>query len=142
MKRISAFALSLAVLAGCTETSGSGSSGFVTTGGIRVNPVSAEVFEVAARPNLNMYNALWCGAGNYAGQALGAPATARIYVVGEAGPGYTSESRDAAQFSLKPPGQAVGASGRKGTWGPRLGEDEFVGDARYYCSKLRFGMAF
>ena len=140
MKRISAFAF--AILVSCSETSGSGNTGFVTTGGVRVNPVSADVFEVAARPNLNMYNALWCGAGNYASQALGAPANVRIYVVGEAGPGYTSESRDAAQFSLKPPGQAAGASGRKGTWGPRIGEDEFVGDARYYCDRLRFGRGF
>ncbi len=140
MKPVSIFCL--VVLAACSETTGSGSGGFVTTGGIRVNPVSQDVFEVAARPNLNMHNALWCGAGNYAGQALGAPAGARVYVVGEAGPGFTSDSRDAAQFSLKPSGQAQGASGRKGSWGPRIGEDKFVGDARDYCWRLRTGFFF
>lgn len=128
--------------AACSESSGKGNNGFVTTGGIRVNSVSEDVFEVAARPNLNMVNAFWCGAGDYAGQALGAPPTARVYAVGGAGPAYTSDSRDAAQFSLKPPGRAIGASGRKGSWGPRLGEDKFVGDARRLCWRLGSDFAF
>ncbi|MBO9479075.1 hypothetical protein J7382_16120 [Shimia sp. R11_0] len=127
------------LVAGCSATS---DGGYVTIGNIRVNPVSEDVFEVAARPGGNMHNQLWCGAGNYARQVLGAPPNARIYVVGEAGPAVTSDSRDAAQFSLKPSGQAVGASGRKGGWGPRIGEDEFVGDASRYCSAINDAFLF
>ncbi len=131
MKRLSALAIFLA--AGCSEAGGLGASDFTTVGNIRVNQVSADVFEVAPRPGGNPNAQLWCGAGNYAGQVLGAPAGARVYVVGEAGPGVTSDARDTAQFSLKPAGQAAGATGRKGTFGPRIGEDEFVADARRYC---------
>lgn len=131
MKRL--FALVLLAVPACSEGGGLGSSDFVTVGNIRVNQVSADVFEVAPRPGGNPTAQLWCGAGNYAGQVLGAPAGARVYVVGEAGPGVTSDARDSAQFSLKPAGQSVGATGRKGTFGPRIGEDEFVADARRYC---------
>ena len=131
MKRFTA--LAFLTLAACSDASGLGASDFVTVGNIRVNQVSADVFEVSTRPGGNPMAQYWCGAGNYAAQALGAPAGARVYVVGEAGRAVASDSLDAAQFSLKPAGQAAGATGRKGTYGPRIGEDEFVADARRYC---------
>ncbi|MCH2066379.1 hypothetical protein [Shimia sp.] len=131
MKHLSA--LAFLTLAACANAGGLGTSDFATVGNIRVNQVSADVFEVMSRPGGNPMAQYWCGAGNYAGQVLGAPAGARIYVVGEAGRAVTSDSLDAAQFSLKPAGQASGATGRKGTYGPRIGEDEFVADARRYC---------
>ncbi|MFY0660683.1 MAG: hypothetical protein JXR15_09335 [Shimia sp.] len=131
MKRL--FALALLMIPACSEGGGLGPSDFMTVGNIRVNQVSADVFEVAARPGGNPTAQYWCGAGNYAAQVLGAPAGARVYVVGEAGRGVASESLDTAQFSLKPAGQAAGATGRTSTYGPRIGEDEFVADARRYC---------
>lgn len=131
MKRFSA--LALYIVAACSSGGGLGASDFATVGNIRVNQVSADVFEVIARPGGNPTAQYWCGAGNFAAQALGAPAGSRIYVVGEAGRAMTSDSLDAAQFSLKPAGQVSGATGRKGTYGPRIGEDEFVADARRYC---------
>ncbi len=131
MKQLSA--LAFLALAACSEGGGLGTSDFATVGNIRVNQASADVFEVIARPGGNPKAQYWCGAGNFAAQALGAPAGARIYVVGEAGRAVTTDSLDAAQFSLKPAGQASGATGRKSTYGPRIGEDEFVADARRYC---------
>lgn len=130
MKRFSL--VMVAALAACEATTSDGA--FVTANGARVYPVSADVFEVTARPN-NEINQFWCGAGEYASRVLGAPNNARVYVVGEAGPGTVVETPNAMQFSLLPPGQASGASGRDGTWGPDLGEDEFVGDARYRCMR-------
>ncbi len=127
MKRFSILA-TLAVAA-CTET---GSGGFVVAGGTRVNPVNADVFEVIARPG-NEVNQFWCGAGEYARRTLGAPSNAHVYVVGEAGTGYTMDTPSAAQFSLKPPSQAQGASGRTARWGPNIGENKFVADASRHC---------
>ncbi len=137
MKRFSL--LFVAALAACEATPDDGS--LLTSNGARVYPVSADVFEVVARPN-NEINQFWCGAGEYASRVLGAPSNARVYVVGEAGRGTVVDAPNAMQFSLLPPGQANGATGRKGTWGPRLGEDEFVGDARYRCMRnvLPFGV--
>lgn len=131
MKRYSAI-LILAVAA-CTETSSGSSGGFVAPGGVRVTPVSQDVFEVAARPGSNMAGQLWCGAGEYARRTFGAPPNARVYVVGGTGPGTVSAGRDTAQFSLKTPDQASGATGRASSWGPRLGEEKFVGDASRHC---------
>jgi len=128
MKQFSA--LAFLALAACSEGGGLGTSDFATVGNIRVNQASTDVFEVISRPGGNPMAQYWCGAGNYAAQVLGAPAGARIYVVGEAGRAVTTNSLDAAQFSLKPAGQASGATGR---YGPRIGEDEFVADARRYC---------
>ncbi|MBO9396201.1 hypothetical protein J7400_05895 [Shimia sp. R9_2] len=130
MKRFSL--VMVAALAACEATTTSSDGGFVVSNGARVYSVNQDVFEVTARPG-NEINQFWCGAGEYASRVLGAPANARIYVVGEAGPGTVVESPNAMQFSLLPPGQASGATGRQSTWGPDLGEDEFVGDARYRC---------
>lgn len=127
MKRLSIFLI--AGLAACEATEG---GGFVTSGGARVNPVSADTFEVYVRPG-NEINQFWCGAGEYASRALGAPQNARVYVVGGAGQGFTVDSPNTMQFSLLPPGQATGASARPAKWGPDIGEEEFVGDARARC---------
>lgn len=108
---------------------------FLTANGASVYPVSADVFEVVARPG-NEINQFWCGAGEYASRALGAPNTARVYVVGEAGPGTVVETPNAMQFSLLPPEKASGATGRVSSWGPDLGRNEFVGDARRRCMFL------
>lgn len=63
------------------------------------------------------------------------PPSARVYVVAEAGRGTVVDAPNAVQFSLRPLEQLDGVEGRKGTWGPRLDEDEFVSDARYRCSR-------
>lgn len=113
---------------------GTGSSAFVTSNGVRVNPVNDEVFEVLARP-ISEPSDFWCGAGSYARRQLDAPDTASVYVVGGAGPGVTASSRDAAQFSLKPPTQISGATGRAAAWGPELGSANSVGQARRSCRR-------
>ncbi|GAA6179295.1 MULTISPECIES: hypothetical protein [unclassified Shimia] len=127
MKRLSIF-----LIFGLVACDTTGEGGFITSGGIRANPVSADTFEVYVRPG-NEINQFWCGGGEYASRELGAPSNARLYVVGGAGSGFTVNSPNTIQFSLLPPGQASGASGRVATWGPDLGEEEFVGDARRYC---------
>jgi hypothetical protein len=119
------------LLMACEDT---GSSAFVTSNGVRVNPVNADVFEVLARP-MSQASDFWCGAGNYARHRLDAPDNAPLYVVGGAGQGVTAPSPDAAQFSLKPPGQVSGATGRAAAWGPELGSVTSVGRARLSCRK-------
>ncbi|MBO9472567.1 hypothetical protein J7413_03365 [Shimia sp. R10_1] len=108
---------------------------FVTSNGVRVNPVNADVFEVLARP-AGRASDFWCGAGHYARRALDAPDTALVYVVGGAGPGVTANTPDAAQFSLKPPSEVSGATGRAGSWGPDVGAATSVGQARRSCRDL------
>ncbi|MBO9400655.1 hypothetical protein [Shimia sp. R9_3] len=132
------FLVSLIILAGCAEL---GDGGFVTAGGTRVNPVNGDVFEVIARPG-NEKNQLWCGAGEYAHRALGAPSNAKVYVVGGAGQAVTMKTPTAAQFSLKPAAQVEGATGRDTRWGPRLGQSRFVGDARGRCNRTQFDVSF
>ncbi len=117
------------LLVGCGDGS---SDGFVSRGGIRVDPVNADVFEVGVRPGAVEAN-FWCGAGDYARRQLGAPDSARVYVVGGSGPGTVSDNPETAQFSLKPPQLAQGATGRSGGWGPKLGQSKSVGIARNQC---------
>lgn len=119
------------VLMACEATGGA----FVTRNGVRVNPVNADVFEVLARP-AGRASDFWCGAGNYARRALDAPDNALVYVVGGAGQGVTAKSPDAAQFSLKPPAEVSGATGRAGSWGPEVGAATSVGQARRSCREL------
>ncbi len=119
----------LLCLSGCAQQEG---GGYVTIGGVRVNPVTASVFEVIPRPGEEI-NGLWCGAGQYARFELGAPDNARVYVVSGAGPGVTSDSKSAAQFSLGPLAQAEGAGARNSTWGPQLGASTTVRNARSRC---------
>ncbi len=126
---------SLTLLVACGDTGSTGQ--FVARGGIKVAAVNADVFEVAARPGQRQSD-FWCGAGDYARRALGAADTALVYVVGGTGPGVMSESRDAAQFSLKPLSQVSGATGRSSSWGPELGQASRVGAARQRCSTKQF----
>ncbi len=114
---------------------GTGSSAFVTSNGVRVNPVNEDVFEVLARPAARPSD-FWCGAGNYARRALDAPDNALVYVVGGAGRGVTANTPDAAQFSLKPPSEVTGATGRAAAWGPDVGASASVGRARSSCQDL------
>ena len=125
-------------LAACAEL---GDGGFVTSGGTRVNPVNEDVFEVIARPG-NERNQFWCGAGEYARRALGAPANAKVYAVGGAGQAVTMDSPNGAQFSLKPASQVTGATGRDTRWGPRLGQSMFVADASSRCNRQQFDIPF
>jgi hypothetical protein len=111
----------------------SSAGGFVSRGGVHVNPVNADVFEVGVRPNAIEAN-FWCSAGDYASRQLGAPNNARVYVVGGTGPGTVTANPETAQFSLKPPQLAQGATGRSGRWGPRLGASKTVGLARQDCN--------
>jgi hypothetical protein len=131
MQQLKRFFLSLGAVAlgACMDTS---SGGFVSRGGIRVIPVNADVFEVGVRANAVEAN-FWCGAGDYARRQLGAPDSARVYVVGGTGPGTVSNNPETAQFSLKPPQAVQGATGRSGSWGPRLGSSRTVGLARNQC---------
>ena len=123
-------ALSLMAVVGCQT---GGSAAFTARNGVRVNPVNADVFEVIARPN-GRKSDFWCGAGSYASRQLGAPDNALVYTVGGAGRGVTMNSPDAAQFSLKPPEQVSGATGRAGNWGPSVGQANSVGRARNSCA--------
>ncbi|MEP2533393.1 hypothetical protein [Shimia sp.] len=130
MKRI---LIGLALLAAaCTDSAGGNSSGFRTFTGVRVNPINEAVFEVIPIP-ASVEEQFWCGAGEYARRVLGAPQNAQVYVVSGVGPGLTMQTKSAAQFSLSP--QASGASGVQGTWGPRLGDNKFVGDASRKCNR-------
>lgn len=119
------------VLSACMDASGGG--GFVSRGGVKVTPVNADVFEVGVRSNAIEAN-FWCAAGDYASRRLGAPNNARVYVVGGTGPGTVTANPETAQFSLKPPQVAQGATGRSGRWGPRLGASKSVGSARQDCN--------
>ncbi|GAA6179293.1 MULTISPECIES: hypothetical protein [unclassified Shimia] len=124
----------LLVAGGCDI---SGSTAFTAQNGVRANPVNADVIEVFARP-AGVRSDFWCGAGSYASRVLNAPDTALVYAVGGAGQGVTMKSPDAAQFSLKPPDQVSGATGRaarKG-WGPEVGDATTVGRARNSCAPL------
>ncbi len=123
-------ALSLMALVGCQT---GGSAAFTARNGVRVNPVNSDVFEVIARPN-GRKSDFWCGAGSYASRQLGAPDNALVYTVGGAGRGVTMNSPDAALFSLKPPEQVSGATGRAGNWGPSVGQANSVGRARNSCA--------
>lgn len=126
-------AMSLLSLVACQT---GGSAAFTARNGVRVNPVNADVFEVIARPN-GRKSDFWCGAGSYASGALGAPDNVLVYTVGGAGQGVTMKSPDAAQFSLKPPEQVLGATGRAGNWGPSVGQANSVGRARNSCAPPR-----
>lgn len=125
------FLLAGLVISGCADSS---TGGFVSLGGIRVEPVNADVFEVGVRPGAIEAN-FWCGAGDYARRQMGALDNARVYVVGGTGPGTVSENPETAQFSLKPPQAVQGATGRSGGWGPRLGRSNSVGIARSQCGR-------
>jgi len=127
--------VSVMVLIGCQT---GGSAAFSARNGVRVNPVNADVFEVIARPN-GRKSDFWCGAGSYASQQLGAPDNALVYTVGGSGRGVTMNSPDAAQFSLKPPEQVSGATGRAGNWGPSVGQANSVGRARNSCAPPKNG---
>ncbi|PSL20018.1 hypothetical protein CLV88_10477 [Shimia abyssi] len=118
-------------VAACSETSSS--SGFRTFTGELVNPVSQSVFEVIPRP-ASYPSQFWCGAGEYARRELGAASNDSVYVVSEAGPAVTYNSNSAVQFSLLPPGQAQGAQGHRGNWGPKIGDSRFVADASRRCN--------
>ncbi|MBO9479076.1 hypothetical protein J7382_16125 [Shimia sp. R11_0] len=119
------------ILAGCM-----GSSGFVTSTGVRVNPVNEDIFEVVVRPGAIEAD-FWCGAGDYAHRALGAEGNARVYAVSGTGPSVTSDGPDAAQFSLKPLRASTGATGSIWSWGPRVGDSRSVSDARSQCNRSR-----
>ncbi|MCH2066380.1 hypothetical protein [Shimia sp.] len=118
-------------LSACMSTSSGG--GFVSRSGVRVTPVNADVFEVGVRPNA-IEAEFWCGAGDYASRQLGAPNSARVYVVSGTGAGTVTSNPETAQFSLKPPQAVQGAAGRSGRWGPRLGSSKSVGAARQDCN--------
>ncbi len=136
MKRLMTLS-TLFLVAACDTSDGQGAStsGFVTNTGVRVNPVNANVFEVVPKAGARGSSPFWCGAGQYARRALGAQDNARVHVVGGVGPGVTSTSPDTAQFSLLPAGQAEGATGRTGSWGPSLGASKTVISARSGCSR-------
>ncbi|MDE4274311.1 hypothetical protein PXK58_08295 [Phaeobacter gallaeciensis] len=72
---------------------------FTSRKSARVNPVSEQVFEVvpiAGGTGLDY----WCGAGDYAVRALGAPMSAMVYVSRAMGPSDTTNRRSAVQFTL------------------------------------------
>lgn len=118
-------------LAGCMDSATTGD--FHTRTGVKVFPVNAAVFEVAARPGSVMIHDFWCGAGEYARRVLGASNNDRVYVVSEAGPGVASPSNSTVQFSMSPPGQTQGALGNKSHWGPNIGTSSSVVQARSRC---------
>ncbi len=126
------FIASICVVSGCE-----GITAFTARNGVRANPVNADVIEVFARPG-GLQSDFWCGAGSYASQVLGAPDNAPLYAVGGAGSAVTMNGPDAAQFSLKPPEQVTGATGRpaKRGWGPEVGQSASVGGARRSCRPL------
>lgn len=98
MKRMAWVALGLA--AACETTTG-GAGGFVTANGVRVNPVSSEVFEVIPRGDGTIAD-FWCGAAEYARRVQGAAGSDRIYVVHGIAPGVTIDRKSTAQFSTNP----------------------------------------
>lgn len=100
--------------------------------GIRAQAVSNSVFEIAPRGGSGVQE-FWCGAGEYARRALGAKGGETLYVVGGIGQGQVINRKSTAQFSLLPPSQAQGASGRQGRWGPALGDSMTVSQARGRC---------
>ncbi|MEP2533392.1 hypothetical protein [Shimia sp.] len=132
MKR--ALLVSALVVAGCSETS---AGGFVTRTGVRVVPVNDMVFEVGARPGETMNADFWCGAGDYARRVLGAGDRDRVYVVSEAGQGAVIQGNSTAQFSLSPPAQTQGALGNVSHWGPKIGNQTTVVEARLKCRTHR-----
>ena len=73
---------------------------------MRVYPVDELVFEVIA-PTAAVAGDYWCGAADYAQRALGAPWTARIYIVRGRGPSVTTGRRTAVQFTLQPEAAGV-----------------------------------
>lgn len=130
MKR---FSIALVLLAAaCSETESDG--GFQTFTGVRVNPVNQSIFEAIPR-SASSGSQFWCGAGEYARRVLGARPGDKVYVVSEAGPAVTMSAPSAVQFSLKPAGQVQGAAGHRATWGPKIGDDEFAGDASRKCNR-------
>ena len=67
-----------------------------------VYPVSDTVFEVLNAVGSGAVD-YWCGAGDFARQVMGTPATQRIYIWRAIGPSETRPGRKSVQFSLTPP---------------------------------------
>jgi len=103
MKPISLF---LAVLSAVLLSLPVGADAFSGRRDTRVNPVSDVVFEVIARGAAGAGD-YWCGAADYAHRALGAPWSARIYIVRGRGPSVTTGRRTAVQFTLRPEAAGV-----------------------------------
>lgn len=64
---------------------------------------SGDAFEVVGRPGSAGAD-YWCAAGDYALQILGAPASARLYLVRARGAPVNSTRKSAVHFSLTPVG--------------------------------------
>lgn len=95
LKNVCGMALGLSLIAGAA-------SAFTASNYMRVNPVSADVFEVLPRGAART-NDYWCAAAEYLLYNGITSATQRIYVVRAMGPGQTANRRSAVQFSITPP---------------------------------------
>ncbi len=101
--------------------------------GTRVNQVDAKVFEVIAR-SAGSSGDYWCGAGDFAQRALGAPWTARIYILRGRGASATTGRRTAVQFTMD--AAAAGAPPADNgffTNTMRPGDSMSVQQAQTYC---------
>ncbi len=110
---------------------------FTTRHGARVNPVNDAVFEVV--PKSGSGTDIWCAAGDYAQRGLGAPWSARIYVVRGRGPSVTTNRKTAVHFTLNPSRVGVQPAQSFSLNGFKVGDSMSVQQAFGYCmGTMRF----
>lgn len=107
---------------------------FTTSGGVRVNPVDDQIFEVIPKSS-GSFDEFWCGASEYARRVKGADWRDLIYVVQGRSASVTTGRRSAVQFTLSPElvGQPVPAPLGWLALGFQPGNRMTVQDARSYC---------
>lgn len=124
LKNICGLALGLGLMAG-------GASAFTASNYMRVNPVSADVFEVLPRGGART-NDYWCAAAEFLLYQGNSNATQRIYVVRGLGPAQTANRRSSVQFSLTPP-EGVDTTPGLTLSVKRVGENVSAALARSQC---------
>ncbi len=120
-----------ALLSAATLLSATGASAFTASNRMRVNPVSASVFEVVPRGAARTTD-YWCAAAEYLLYTGVSKATQRIYVVRAMGPAETANRRSAVQFSITPPAGVDTTPGYTLSV-KRVGENLNAASARSHC---------
>ena len=129
-KSLIAFGLAAALVAPVTAQA------FTTPGGVRVNPVDNEVYEVIPKSS-GSFDEFWCGASEYARRVKGAAWQDLIYVVQGRSTSVTTGRKSAVQFSLSPElaGEPLPSPLGWLALGFKPGNRMTVQDARSYCNR-------
>ncbi|OIQ33962.1 MAG: hypothetical protein BM559_08755 [Roseobacter sp. MedPE-SWchi] len=134
-KSLISFGLAAALVAPVTAEA------FTIPGGVRVNPVNDQVFEVIPKSS-GSFEEIWCGASEYARRVKGAAWQDLVYVVQGRSTSVTTGRKTAVQFSLSSEVAGKSLPSPQG-WlalGFKPGNRMTVQSARSYCdhSRVRF----